>query len=395
MPTKICVYAICKDEDKYVDQWFQNVAPADYIAVLDTGSQPKFYAYLQAIAEKINAQAGYQKCIIQQKVITPWRFDVARNESMRLIPEDADLCLCTDFDELLVSGWADVIRSRWNGESRVMYQYAWTHTENGMPAKIFTYDKCHANDHKHFWKYPVHECISIGAIEDDLDEIHRGLYINDIVPFLEHFPDPAKDRKAEYGELLKVRMREFPNEVFSYTYILSQKFWEGKYQEVVDFSLNEAIPAVWSRKYKDQASMPDILLYTGDAYRALGQFDKAQEYHRMAIATLPNARDGYLGLAWDLIYAGDCQGAIEQVMTGLRVGVKMSLWCEREFSWTYMPYVILSVAYHLLGAHRTGEDYKLCSKTFGAPENMIENILKDFVVHEGPGPVTTQEGEQK
>lgn len=380
MATKICVYAICKDEDKFVDQWFENVRTADYIAVLDTGSQPEFWDKLKGWQEKLNSEAGYEKVILQQKVITPWRFDVARNESMKLIPADADLCICTDFDELLYGQWADILRERWNGESRVMYQYAWTHTANGLPAKIFTYDKCHANDGKHFWKYPVHECVSIGTLEQDLEEIRNGLYINDIVPFLEHFPDQEKQRQQDYGELLKLRKQEFPDEVFSYTYLLSQKFWEHKYQEVVDFSLNEAVPAIWSRRYADQASMPDVFLYTGDAYRALGDFAKAAEFHSMAIASLPNARDGYLGLAWDYVYMGRARDAIDEVHKGLLYGVKMSLWCEREFSWTYMPYVILAVAYTLLGVPNTANEYRIMSNAMGAPENMIPDILADFKI---------------
>jgi len=380
MATKICVYAICKDEDKFVDQWFENVRSADYIAVLDTGSTSGFWERLKEWQKKLNDEAGYEKVILQQKVITPWRFDVARNESMKLIPADANLCICTDFDELLYGQWADILRERWNGESRVMYQYAWTHTANGLPAKIFTYDKCHANDGKHFWKYPVHECVSIGTLEQDLEEIKNGLYINDIVPFLEHFPDQEKQRQQDYGELLKLRKQEFPDEVFSYTYLLSQKFWEHKYQEVVDFSLNEAVPAIWSRRYADQASMPDVFLYTGDAYRALGDFAKAAEFHAMAVASLPNARDGYLGLAWDYIYMGRARDAVDEVHKALLYGVKMSLWCEREFSWTYMPYVILAVAYTLLGVPNTANEYRIMSNAMGAPENMIPDILADFKI---------------
>lgn len=389
MATKICLYAICKDEDKYIDKWFENVKPADYIAVLDTGSRPEFYAKLKAYQERFNEEAGYDKVIVAQKPILPWRFDVARNESMKLIPNDTDLCICTDFDELLYPGWADVLRARWNGEDRVMYQYAWTHTANGLPAKIFTYDKCHKNDHKHFWKYPVHECVSIGTIEEDLAEIKRGLYINDIVPFLEHFPDPEKQRQQDYGELLKVRMKEFPDEVFSYTYLLSQKFWEGKYQEVVDFSLKEAVPMAWSRRYNDQASMPDIFLYTGDSYRALGDLNKAAEFHKMAIAALPNARDGYIGLAWDYLYMGRPLEAVEQIHEGLLRGVKMSLWCEREFSWTYMPYAVLAVAYTLMNVQGAAQDYRRMAQAMGAPDGMIDNILKDFTIQPKPDNTVT------
>ena len=35
---KLCVYAICKNEEKFVERWLDAVDEADYITVLDTGS---------------------------------------------------------------------------------------------------------------------------------------------------------------------------------------------------------------------------------------------------------------------------------------------------------------------------------------------------------------------
>ena len=35
---KICVYAICKNEEKFVDRWAESMKEADSIYVLDTGS---------------------------------------------------------------------------------------------------------------------------------------------------------------------------------------------------------------------------------------------------------------------------------------------------------------------------------------------------------------------
>ena len=44
---KICVYAICKNESKFISQWLDNMSEADYIVVLDTGSTDGTYEYLQ------------------------------------------------------------------------------------------------------------------------------------------------------------------------------------------------------------------------------------------------------------------------------------------------------------------------------------------------------------
>ena len=35
---KICVYAIAKNEMKFIDRWYNSAKEADYICVLDTGS---------------------------------------------------------------------------------------------------------------------------------------------------------------------------------------------------------------------------------------------------------------------------------------------------------------------------------------------------------------------
>ena len=99
---KICVYAICKDEAQFVSRWVDSMSEADEIYVLDTGSTDQTVALLKE-----------RGVIVEQKVITPWRFDVARNESLKLVPEDCDVCVCTDLDEVLEPGWRQVIEKLW------------------------------------------------------------------------------------------------------------------------------------------------------------------------------------------------------------------------------------------------------------------------------------------
>lgn len=35
---KVCVYAICKNEEKFINRWVESMKEADEIYVLDTGS---------------------------------------------------------------------------------------------------------------------------------------------------------------------------------------------------------------------------------------------------------------------------------------------------------------------------------------------------------------------
>ena len=132
------MYAICKNELQFVDKWFENVKEADYVCVLDTGSTDGTFEKLQELAAKFP-----KKLIIKQEVITPWRFDVARNKSMELVPDEANILICTDFDELLSNGWASILKKKWKTGKydRAHYKYAWSHTTTGELSDIFIYDK--------------------------------------------------------------------------------------------------------------------------------------------------------------------------------------------------------------------------------------------------------------
>ena len=66
---KIIVYAISKNEESFVDRWYESMKEADQIYVLDTGSTDK-------TVEKLKSHNIY----VKQEIINPWRFDIARNK---------------------------------------------------------------------------------------------------------------------------------------------------------------------------------------------------------------------------------------------------------------------------------------------------------------------------
>lgn len=90
----IYVYAICKNESAHVATWMASMREADGVYVLDTGSEDD-------TAERLTAAGA----IVTRESVSPWRFDAARNRSLDLVPEDADLCVCTDLDECFHPGW--------------------------------------------------------------------------------------------------------------------------------------------------------------------------------------------------------------------------------------------------------------------------------------------------
>ena len=178
---KVCVYAICKNEEKFVDRWYESMKEADSIYVLDTGSTDGTVAKLREHGVNVFSQE-----------IKPWRFEVARNISLDMVPKDTDICVCTDLDEVLNKGWRDELESIWNKDTtRCRYIYNWKLDDKDRPIISFYYEKIHARD-GYKWIYPVHEILSTERQE-------KYVLTNRIV--LNHYPDATKSRGSYLGVL--------------------------------------------------------------------------------------------------------------------------------------------------------------------------------------------------
>ena len=133
---KVCVYAITKNEEKFVKRWVNSMKEADKIIVLDTGSEDNTVKLLEDLGVEVH-----------QMKIEPWRFDVARNESLRLVPKDYEICVCTDLDEVFESGWKEKIINNWKDDTtRLRYTYNWSFDEYDNPATTFMLNKAHIGE---------------------------------------------------------------------------------------------------------------------------------------------------------------------------------------------------------------------------------------------------------
>ncbi len=186
---KICVYAIAKNEEANVERFVRSASPADYIAVLDTGSTDKTVELLEGLG-----------VIVRQEVIEPWRFDVARNRSLTLIPPDTDVCVCVDLDEELSPGWRNELEEVWKPET-VMARF--TCVRGGT---TFLQSKAHAPG-TFEWMYPVHEVL----FRADGGTTYPWQTVD--VPYMQtiHHPDNGKSR-GQYLPLLELAARERPED---------------------------------------------------------------------------------------------------------------------------------------------------------------------------------------
>ena len=321
---KICVYAICKNEEKFVERWYNSMKEADYIVVLDTGSTDNTIALL----------AAKPKVIIKQKIIEPWRFDVARNESIKLIPEDTDICICTDLDEILQEGWAAKLREKWyDGATRGKYTYIWSFDELGRPGVTFTYEKIHTrNDYE--WFHAVHEVLRKITPGEE-----KFVIIPDMI--LEHHPDPQKSR-GDYLRLLKIDVDEKPKDDRARHYYARELMFNGQYEEAIkQFLIHLNLPnSTWQPERC--ASMRYIAKCSSETK------DKEKWLYR-AIAEAPFLREPYIDMAFLQYNLHNWYGVIYFCQKALCIKDNPKIYTNDPKAWNETPYDLLSIAYWGIG----------------------------------------------
>lgn len=330
---KICVYAICKNEKQFVEKWLDNMSEADYIVVLDTGSTDGTFELLQ------NDPRVHK---VEQKIYDLFRFDVARNDSMKLCPKDANILLCTDFDELFNKGWADIIRKNWTNEcTRGIYNYAWDHNAKGEPRNMFKYDKMHTRDYH--WIYPVHEVLAPIKVDGYVEKrIEFGTSIQ-----LEHWQDKTKPRKF-YFDLLKLSCEENPEDSHARMLLAREYLIKGEKEQALDEFL-EVLKMGDIENPNKKLVLLNSLLQVAFIYEDLKNFDECIWYCQEFIKEDKTYRDPYFLMAevYNLMkmftLAEACCNA------GFEYGKQKYDWVERGNTWLGWGYDLLSVAQFNVG----------------------------------------------
>lgn len=367
MPNKLAVYTICKNESKYVSKWVECMKEADYMVVLDTGSEDNTMELLEEYS-KI-----YPNLIYKQEKFVPWRFDTARNSNIDMIPEDANILLSIDLDECIQSpGWANLIRESWidGVHTRGQYMYAWSHTNDGKPARTFFYNKMHDRSWK--WRAPVHEylCqmvdgkpVTTYAFENTLE-----LGFNLLV---EHFPDPTKSR-GSYLELLEIRVAEDPEDTIAPVYLAHEYYYRGRYTdciELMDKIIEKNLPY-------SELEYADFHLFKADSYYQLDDKSNAAKEYLDAIRVFPEFRDPYLRLA-DMYLSDDKYNiAIGLVKEALATSIRQYSWLEGDLSWSYMPYDILSRCYYFIDDFEKSLTNATVALSYDTENERLKNNLK-------------------
>lgn len=322
---KLIVYAICKNEIKFVDRWMASMAEADGIYVLDTGSTDGSPERLRALG-----------AVVEVERIEPWRFDVARNRSLELVPEDADLCVCCDLDEVFQPGWREKMEAAWEpGVGRLRYRYTWNFLPDGREGIVFWYEKAH----RRFgcrWVNPVHEVLQFdgGApVTRDVEEVR-----------LEHHADPGKGR-GQYLPLLELAVEEDPDNDRNVHYLGREYFFHRRWEEsAATLKRHLTLPsATWA----DERCASMRLL--AKDYFALNMAGEAERWLLRAAGEAPHLREPWLDLA-DLAYEKkDWHGLLWSVQRALAIQTRPRTYISEPAAWGEHPWDLASLGYYYTG----------------------------------------------
>lgn len=322
---KVCVYAITKNESAFVDRWMDSMGEADLVVVTDTGSTDD-------TVEKLRARGA----VVYEETVSPWRFDVARNLSLSHVPDDTDIAVCTDLDEVFTPGWRDAVETAWQSDtSMANYLFNWSLNEDGTPNTQLVYFKIHKKD-AYIWKCPIHEYLAYVGNGAEKKVFVHGMVLN-------HYPDQTKSR-GSYLPLLEMAVEEDPLGDRMRYYLGREYMYKERWQDCIDtLEIHLSLPSAWWQEERC-ASMRWI----AKSYYELGNKQESYRWYYRAIAELPTMRDPYVELARIAYLEKDWITTFYASTAALQITEKSKAYINMGYCWDYTPDDLAAIACYWL-----------------------------------------------
>jgi glycosyltransferase involved in cell wall biosynthesis len=315
---KIAVYAIAKNEEQFVERFCNSAKDADVILIADTGS-----------TDNTAIKAAEYGALVYDICINPWRFDIARDTALALLPKDIDVCISLDLDEELQDGWREEIEKVWKEDTtRLRYKFDWG---QGI---AFYYEKIHHRKGYH-WHHPCHEypmpdirTNEIWAFTDKLLVVHK--------------PDPQKSR-GQYLDLLEVSVKEDPYCPRNAFYYARELTFYYKWLDAI-VALNKYLELPKATWQNERAYAMRLL---GKCYDQLGQ--DGRDWYRKACKEAPNTREVWVELAQSCYLKSEWQECFDACNKALEVKNKELVYTMNPEVWGSLPHDLLAISAHYLG----------------------------------------------
>ncbi|MBQ8892071.1 MAG: glycosyltransferase [Bacilli bacterium] len=350
---KICVYAIAKNEEKFVKRWYDSVKEADEVYVLDTGSTDNTKELLEELGVNV-----------KEIIIDPFRFDVARNESLNMIPLDTDICVCCDLDEVFEQGWREKLENIWQkNTTRLMYNYNWKLDENNIPLVNFYIEKIHARQN-YIWHHPVHEVLKYTGNDKEYKITTDKITVN-------HYPDPNKSR-SNYLNLLELSVKEDPLDDRNMHYLGREYMYYEEWNKAIDTLIRHL--SLESATWKDERSAS--MRFIARCYQRLNRIREARMWLDLAINEAPYLREAYLEKAMLEYNEQNFKEVEKNCRKALEIKSHNKSYINEIFSWDNTVYDLLSVSLYYLENYEEAYKYIKIALDMAPNDERIKNNMK-------------------
>jgi glycosyltransferase involved in cell wall biosynthesis len=346
---KIAVYTIALNEEKHVARWHASAKDADLLLIADTGSTDK----TKFIAKSLGIT-------VHEIAVTPWRFDVARNASLALVPEDFDVCIQLDMDETLQPGWRQKVEAAFLvGNNWPIYKEVNSRSSDGKPKSYWHHFRIHPRK-GFFWKYPIHEVL----IPQPGVVFKRELIDLEV----DHIQDQTKPRNS-YLDLLETAVKEEPND-WRMRHYLNREYWYKKDWNKVLSSAYEAmeISNGWD---VERAS---TCMWASEAAHQLNLKKISIEWADLGIREAPNFYEAWHWRAHLAHLHGDWHRCRESSFKRLELK-KQDHHLVKPDVWEWWGYDLMALSSHKLNFHDDAVKYgKLAVKSAPQIERLRKNL---------------------
>ncbi|MPW24380.1 glycosyl transferase family 2 [Alkalibaculum sp. M08DMB] len=349
---KVCVYAICKNEARFVDRWMESMSEADTIIVTDTGSED---GTVQMLLKK--------GAVVYNEKVNPWRFDLARNISLDHVPEDIDICVCTDLDEIFEDGWRRCLEDVWTPETKMAkYLYNWSLKSDGTPDVQFHYFKAHSrNDYK--WIYPVHECLKYIGKLPEKKVFATGMVLN-------HYPDDTKSR-CSYLPLLEMAVEETPEDDRVTYYLGREYMYKGMWEECI--SILKRHLNLESSIWKEERCA--AMRWIAKSYFELSNHTEAFSWYYKAIVECPHMREPYIECAQVAYLVKNWEMVFFMTEEALKIHEKSPVYVNMGYCWDHTPDDLKAISCYWLGMyHKSLTHAKAALSYTPNDKRLIDNL---------------------
>jgi glycosyltransferase involved in cell wall biosynthesis len=348
---KVAVYTIALNESAHVERWANSAADADYRIVADTGSTDDTVERL--------TKAGV---MVHRIAVRPWRFDVARNTAMALIPADVDICCTMDMDRFLEPGWRPKLEAAWTPGTtalfgRVVYRASADDPEvlRGWPAKNF----------HHRWGYrfkrPVHEALSYTG-----EEVTRDCA--EIV--MCEVQDDGKETRRQYLPLMELAHKEDPDDAQICFWLGRDYMWAKRYEE--GSALLDRYLSLPTSTWKEERS-------EAMRYLARMQLDKKMFWLDKARTEAPHRREIWKDLAEELHSQADWLNLFWACTNGIEKTHRTGSYLDDQECWGFRLFDLGAIASWHLNIMDRAVEWGRKALELDPPNQRLKNNLDFFI----------------